>query len=530
MQRLPSRTAVLSLAAPACVRLPAAAAGKMDAKSVVAVLTFSVSSSGLLLTNKLCLKEVPLPSFLAVLQFVASVLCALGLAATGQAELDGLQWARVRIYLMYIGLFATAIYSNMQALTHSNVETLIVFRACGPLLVAVLEWRLLGRTLPSRRSALALLGVFFFALGYVASDRAFGARRALCSHAAPSAHMPALVAHRRLCASCSDARAARVLVVRRVLSVDLPERHVRQAPHLRAAVALHVGPCALHQPARHARHVHVRHAQGVAADRSRVDTARPAHGATVRQRLPPAREFPEASPRPPLARRFGVVGGEGPRLVEAEWRQRGVALYALSCVFGIAISFTGWRCRALVSATCYTVLGVANKMLTVLANVIVWDDHASPAPARVQKRPACGPARPRSCTPPPGHGHLPPPLCQPRNVAAAAPLPALAHLPRISHASSALTAALASALQAGLACLVGCLCCATAYRPAPLRRTEHEHEQASTPPGLPPPASRHAPVTHPTAARTPPHLGTPLRAQELGDLDDLDGRSKASKI
>ena len=38
-----------------------------------------------------------------------------------------------------------------------------------------------------------------------------------------------------------------------------------------------------------------------------------------------------------------------------------------------------------------------------------------------------------------------------------------------------------SARQAGLACLVGCLCCATAYRPAPLRRTEHEHEQASTP-------------------------------------------------
>ena len=101
----------------------------MDAKSVIAVATFSVSSSGLLLVNKLCLKEVALPSFLAVLQFVASVLCALGLAATGQAELDGLAWPRVRIYLVYIGLFATAIYSNMQALTHSNVETLIVFRA-----------------------------------------------------------------------------------------------------------------------------------------------------------------------------------------------------------------------------------------------------------------------------------------------------------------------------------------------------------------------------------------------------------------
>ena len=164
-------------------------ATQMDAKSVIAVATFSVSSSGLLLINKLCLKEVALPSFLAVLQFVASVLCALGLAATGQAELDGLAWPRVRIYLMYIGLFATAIYSNMQALTHSNVETLIVFRACGPLMVSLLEWRLLGRTLPSRRSVLALFGIFLFALGYVASDKAFGApaRSAHAPHRPPAA-------------------------------------------------------------------------------------------------------------------------------------------------------------------------------------------------------------------------------------------------------------------------------------------------------------------------------------------------------
>ena len=158
----------------------------MDTKSLIAVATFSVSSSGLLLVNKLCLKEVALPSFLAVLQFVASVLCALGLAATGQAELDGLAWPRVRIYLVYIGLFATAIYSNMQALTHSNVETLIVFRACGPLMVSLLEWRLLGRTLPSRQSVLVLVGILLFALGYVASDKAFGApaRCALTPHPA----------------------------------------------------------------------------------------------------------------------------------------------------------------------------------------------------------------------------------------------------------------------------------------------------------------------------------------------------------
>ena len=201
--------------------------GAMDAKSVIAVATFSVSSSGLLLINKLCLKEVALPSFLAVMQFVASVLCALGLAATGQAELDGLAWPRVRVYLMYIGLFATAIYSNMQALTHSNVETLIVFRACGPLMVSLLEWRLLGRTLPSRRSVLALFGIFLFALGYVASDKAFGAPARFAhtpARTSPAPHPPH--PYRLRCAPCSDARAARVLVVRRLLHLHLLERHV----------------------------------------------------------------------------------------------------------------------------------------------------------------------------------------------------------------------------------------------------------------------------------------------------------------
>ena len=181
-----------------------------------------------------------------------------------------------------------------------------------------------------------------------------------------------------------------------------------------------------------------------------------------------------------------------------EWRQRGVMLYLLSCVFGIAISFTGWRCRALVSATCYTVLGVANKMLTVLANIIVWDDHASPAAKAVQEWPRPQPAPRR--------------LCNPRHAPARPPYapPAAPGTPRESGSGRATAGPRTpstltptrSTLQAGLACLVGCLCCATAYRPAPLRRAEHEHDQASTPDTnhlrtafAPPPPSRHLPCS-----------------------------------
>lgn len=49
----------------------------------------------------------------------------------------------------------------------------------------------------------------------------------------------------------------------------------------------------------------------------------------------------------------------------------------LSCAFGLAISFFGFSCRKGISATGFTVLGVVNKLLTVVINLIIWDKHAS---------------------------------------------------------------------------------------------------------------------------------------------------------
>lgn len=49
----------------------------------------------------------------------------------------------------------------------------------------------------------------------------------------------------------------------------------------------------------------------------------------------------------------------------------------LSCAFGLAISFFGFSCRRGISATGFTVLGVVNKLLTVVINLFIWDHHAS---------------------------------------------------------------------------------------------------------------------------------------------------------
>jgi multidrug transporter EmrE-like cation transporter len=50
---------------------------------------------------------------------------------------------------------------------------------------------------------------------------------------------------------------------------------------------------------------------------------------------------------------------------------------ALSCLFGLSISFFGFSCRRAISATGFTVLGIVNKLLTVVVNLLIWDKHAS---------------------------------------------------------------------------------------------------------------------------------------------------------
>ncbi|XP_065876470.1 GDP-mannose transporter GONST3-like [Euphorbia lathyris] len=63
---------------------------------------------------------------------------------------------------------------------------------------------------------------------------------------------------------------------------------------------------------------------------------------------------------------------------ESDWHSFDVVLpVGLSCLFGLSISFFGFSCRKAISATGFTVLGVVNKLLTVVINLVVWDKHSS---------------------------------------------------------------------------------------------------------------------------------------------------------
>lgn len=61
------------------------------------------------------------------------------------------------------------------------------------------------------------------------------------------------------------------------------------------------------------------------------------------------------------------------------WSLNALVVLAVSCFIGVGISYSGWNCRSKISATSYTLVGVLNKLITVLINCLLWDQHASRA-------------------------------------------------------------------------------------------------------------------------------------------------------
>jgi GDP-mannose transporter len=139
----------------------------------VAIVGYSLCSSTLLLANKLALAHLPLPSVVSLVQIVSSTAIVVVLQLVGGAKVGPFSWVAFRAYGLYAVSFVFAIYTNMQALSEANVETIIVFRACSPIAVAVVEWFFMDRTLPSLRSTLSLLGIVAGAVAYCVYDSQF---------------------------------------------------------------------------------------------------------------------------------------------------------------------------------------------------------------------------------------------------------------------------------------------------------------------------------------------------------------------
>ena len=284
--------------------------GTVNLEIVLSIVAYSFCSGTLLLLNKMTLHHFPYPSLVTCFQLISTLAIIMGMHLTIQLPLDPLKWKFIVPYSYYIVAFALGVYCNMRSLSQSNVETVIVFKALSPCLVAFLDAMFLGREFPSQRSWTALGIIVLGAFGYASQDEKFQTQ-GYAAYAWPFAYL--------LVISFEMAYGKSLLK-----SVDLKTQS---------------GPVVY----------------------------------TNLLGIPPMMIF-------------AALGGEyskfqNDHLSEASTdtiSATGYFLLFLSCLAGTGIGYSSWWCRGTVSATSFTLIGVMNKCLTILLNILVWDQHAQP--------------------------------------------------------------------------------------------------------------------------------------------------------
>ena len=140
---------------------------------ILSVVLYSLCSGTLVLLNKLTLYHIPYPSLVVAFQLLTAVAFIYSCKVTKTLPVDDIQWKYVKPYLYYTVAFSLGVYCNMRSLNTSNVETVIVFRAISPCVVAILDVMFLGREYPSTKSWSALFVIVLGAYGYACHDSKF---------------------------------------------------------------------------------------------------------------------------------------------------------------------------------------------------------------------------------------------------------------------------------------------------------------------------------------------------------------------
>eukprot|EP00600_Ochromonadales_sp_CCMP1393_P007625 CAMPEP_0174973446 /NCGR_PEP_ID=MMETSP0004_2-20121128/11248_1 /TAXON_ID=420556 /ORGANISM="Ochromonas sp., Strain CCMP1393" /LENGTH=338 /DNA_ID=CAMNT_0016223899 /DNA_START=155 /DNA_END=1171 /DNA_ORIENTATION=+ len=247
------------------------------------------------------------PSAVSFLQICFATVAVLGIKSVGFSDVDWFDWEKSKAYGIYVVVFVGAIYTNMQALRSSNVETVIIFRACSPMAVAAFDYMFLGREAPNMRSLASLIIVAIGAFAYCVNDSQ------LTMHGIQAYYW---------------VFGYYVLIVIEMTYGKMLTSNIKMnsvwGPVLYCN-AFSVLPMFL---------------LSYGSGDMEMETL-----------------LPTISQISPLG--YGVL--------------------LFSCIVGTLIGYTGWLCRGMVSATTFTLVGVVNKFLTVLLNVLVWDKHSTPA-------------------------------------------------------------------------------------------------------------------------------------------------------
>lgn len=269
----------------------------------IAIIAYSLCSSTLLLANKMAMEYIPSASVISFVQILFSTIAVYIIKWMKWSDVDDFEWKKVRPYLFYIVCFVAAIYANMKALQGSNVETVIVFRACTPLAVCFIEFFFMDREFPSIRSSLSLLGVVGGAAVYCFSDSQL--------------YLNGLSAY------------TWVIIYFVLITLEMTYGKTLTSTVKMDSVWGPVLYC-------------------------------------------------NALSVIPM---FILGSYEGDFFLHiyniSNLSVQGWTVIVFSCIVGTLIGYTGWLSRGMVSATCYTLVGVVNKFITVLLNVMVWNKHST---------------------------------------------------------------------------------------------------------------------------------------------------------
>jgi GDP-mannose transporter len=268
-----------------------------------------------------------LPNVLLLLQFASSALFAYVTMAAGWVESDPLTWENVKASLLVVFCFFAGIFTNLNALHHINVDTMIMFKTCTPFAISILQWVFMGYELPSLRTWGAL-SVVAGSAGLMLSTDLQLSTTALLWVAAWVFML------------CFDA----MYLKHYTNTVKLTPLGRVLYNNLLSCVPAAV--CIL---------LFGEHRAVIAWFQDMPDESAAAPGNSVHR-------SDEA-----IAVAHTGTWHEG---------MGSAAVVAHSCVAGFAMSWVAWALRAEVSALTFTVIGVLNKLLSIAINAVIWSLHS----------------------------------------------------------------------------------------------------------------------------------------------------------
>lgn len=72
-----------------------------------------------------------------------------------------------------------------------------------------------------------------------------------------------------------------------------------------------------------------------------------------------------------------LINSETPILLAGHMPVGGIIALVLSCLGSLGMSYFSFALRAVISATSFSIIGNICKILTILVNILLWDQHAS---------------------------------------------------------------------------------------------------------------------------------------------------------